>query len=357
MRRCLYLHVYRIDEGLGNACLLEFPDETCAVIDWGTQRQEPLDQVLAIAKKKKLHFIAATHAHADHTLGLPRLIRECKEHGVEVGRFVYPASTLHLENAYLTKARIAARECGIAMSSVGLDLFAPPGKQAPPYLVWASDYSWEVRVLSPALTQIGTSEIRALKGRGVPGNETSLVILFRFSAAPKIRGAGRVLLPGDSTPATLSLARQTGQDFPELTIDNQAMVVPHHGSQHNFPEWLKAHIHGIAVVSAPTDSYTHPSKEVLKQLSVWTGSSSSSRLFCTSYAKCCAQEFGPAAGADDRALLRSGGCFGDIVICIPESEPAYSERSTHDGQKRRKFGYCGNAQLSSASGHKPAQRQ
>ncbi|HEV2963337.1 MAG TPA: MBL fold metallo-hydrolase [Candidatus Angelobacter sp.] len=342
METSLYLHVYRVDEGLGNACLLEFPDETCAIVDWGTQRQDALERVLTIAKKEKLRFVAATHAHADHTLGLPKLLRECKKRGIQVGRFVYPASTLHRENAYLTEARIAAMECGIAMSSVSLDRFAPPGQQKPPYLAWAEDYSWEVRVLSPALTQIGTAEIKALKGRVVPGNETSLVVLFHFLAPSKIKGAGRVLLPGDATPPTLNLARQTGQDFPDLAIDNQAFVVPHHGSQYNFPEWLKTYIHGIAVVSAPTDSLTHPSKEVLEHLGTWTYSSPSSKLFCTSYAKCCAKKFGATASASDQFLVKPGSCFGDIVICVPKSSTAHFDQSSHSGHSRRQFGYCGN---------------
>jgi hypothetical protein len=43
---CLYLHVFRIDEGLGNACVLEFPDHSCGVLDWGTEQKQPLKKAL-----------------------------------------------------------------------------------------------------------------------------------------------------------------------------------------------------------------------------------------------------------------------------------------------------------------------
>jgi glyoxylase-like metal-dependent hydrolase (beta-lactamase superfamily II) len=75
----LTVHVFRVEEGLGNACLLQFPDETCGILDWGTQRTEPLDTALNIAGKAGIRFVAASHAHADHTLGLPKLLRECKK--------------------------------------------------------------------------------------------------------------------------------------------------------------------------------------------------------------------------------------------------------------------------------------
>lgn len=91
----LFLHVFRVEEGLENACLLEFPDKTCAIVDWGMQRQEPLEQALRIAQQGRVRFVAASHAHADHTLGLATLLRECKNRKIQVDRFIYPASPLH----------------------------------------------------------------------------------------------------------------------------------------------------------------------------------------------------------------------------------------------------------------------
>ena len=334
----LKVHVFRIQEGLGNACLLQFPDDTCGIVDWGTRRKEPMEAALKIAGSRGFRFVAASHAHADHSAGLAAFLRECAKRQIPVGRFLYPASTLNKENAYLTKARVAADECGIRMSSIGVDpLGAPPAEWKPPYLVWADDMSWEVRVLSPALTDIAVAELRALKKSGVPGNETSLVVLFRFVGQDTAAGMGRALLPGDATPATLDFARQTAARFPGLTLDNQMFLVPHHGSRHNLPAWLSNHTKGIAVVSSRTDSLQHPSQLALQSLRQWTGNSA---IFCTSYAKCCSKAFGKQALGAAKALVKPGSCFGDLVISVSRNQPAQFVSSTDAGDRRRQFGYC-----------------
>jgi len=337
----LIAHVFRVEEGLGNACLLQFPDDTCGILDWGTQRPEPLDSVLEIAKKKGFRFVAASHAHADHTLGLVMLLRECKKRKIRVEKFVYPASTLNKESAYLTKAREAADECGIPMFSIGVDTFlAPAGERKPPCVAWADDLSWDVRVLSPSLTNIASAEMRALKQSVVAGNETSLVVLFRFVAQKSSDGLGRALFPGDATSATLNFARQTAKEFAGLAIDNQMLLVPHHGSHDNLPSWLADHAHGIVAVSAPTNSPHHPSSDVLKQIVKWNPKGG--HLFCTSYAQCCVKTFGRRARAADRALVQPGSCFGNVVIRIPLSADAEFQQSSTSGEPRRKFGFCGN---------------
>ncbi len=339
----LYLHVFRVSEGRGNACLMELPDGTCGIVDWGTQREDALDAVLKLVAERRIRFVAASHAHADHTLGLAALLQTCYEQGIPVERFVYPASTLHRATAYLTKARLVAKECGIPMSSVAVDDFpGPESRPDPPYLAWARDPAWEVRLLSPSQTHVGSSEIRALSRDAVPGNETSLVILFRFSGEPTGSGMGQVLLPGDATPATLRFARQTTRHFPTLKLDNQAFVVPHHGSSSNLPHWLDDHLHGIVVVSAPTDSRHHPGAGILERLRRRTCGGGSFRLFCTSYAGACFEAFGELARGDQLRLVRPGRCFGDIAIRVPQSEPAGLARSSASGEARRPFGYCGN---------------
>jgi beta-lactamase superfamily II metal-dependent hydrolase len=336
----LVVHVFRVDEGLGNACLLQFPDRTCAILDWGTQQTRPLEAALRLAAKTRLRFVAASHAHADHVLGLPNLLRECSRRRIVVDRFVYPASTLNQETAYLTAARRMALERKIPMSSVGVDtLLAPPDQRRPPYLAWADDGSWEVRVLSPSLTKTAIAEMRALKQAVVAGNETSLVVLFRFVEQPDKEGSGRALFPGDATPATLSFARATGANAPGLEIDNQMFVVPHHGSSRNLPAWTRQHMHGIVVVSATTNSPHHPSETVLTQIAKWTGGE---QLVCTSYAQCCGRQFGQFASAPDQQWVQPGECFGDIVIRVPRCGPAAFVKSSAPGHHRRAFGFCGN---------------
>ncbi len=336
-----HLHVFRVSEGLGNACLIELPDGTFGIIDWGTQHQESLEAALGIIGNQKIRFVAASHAHADHTLGLPALLKECVARKIPVDRFVYPASTLHRENAHLTAARIAARDCKIDMSSIGVESFAgPSGWPEPPCLAWGEEAEWEVLVLSPSLTRIGLSEIQALEGGVVPGNETSLVVLFRFTGDPADSGLGQALLPGDATPATLGFARETTLRSGSLQLDNQAFVVPHHGSVHNLPPWFEDYLHGVVLVSARSDSPHHPSPDILKRLSQRTCAGATPRLFCTSYADACARKFG--ASAQQLSLIRPGSCFGDIQVRVPRSEAAIVVSASAAGELRRRYGYCGH---------------
>jgi hypothetical protein len=321
--------------------VLEFPDHSCGVLDWGTQAAEPLEKALQIAGRGRVRFVAATHAHSDHTLGLPGLLEESERRGIKIERFVYPASTLHGEQFHLTKARDTAEQLKIPSFAIGEDSFlAPPGERQPPCLTWAEDRSWDLRVLGPPLTAIARSEIKAMRKGIVPGNETSLVVLFRFLRAPLGDGVGRALLTGDATPAALAFARDTAKQHGYI-FENQAFLVPHHGSEHNFPAWLRDDIRGLAVISGSMTSPHHPSHKVLRQLATWT-CGSSPKLFCTAYGHCCSQAFGNRAGTHEGHLVQPGDCFGDIVARVPVTSPAEMVSSSAAGNLRRPFGYCGN---------------
>jgi beta-lactamase superfamily II metal-dependent hydrolase len=333
----LLLHVFRVEEGLGNAVLLELPDGSFGVVDWGTQRSKPLRRALRLMEGSRLQFVAATHAHADHTLGLEALMAACAEAGIAVERLVYPASTLNAPEAALTRARIYAKDRKIPMSSIEVDPFpGPRGPLEPPWLAFGP--GWEVRVLAPTKDRVATAELGALKLGRVAGNETSLVILFRFIDAGDGAGIGRALLPGDATPATLRSAAETSREFAGLGLDNQAFVVPHHGSSANLPAWIEPSLHGVVVVSAPTDSDHHPSAHVLERISQLRREPPAAHVFCTSYAGACAREYGAAAPA----LGRPGPCFEDVVVVVPRSAPAAVVSSSQDGASRRPYGYCGN---------------
>ena len=175
----------------------------------------------------------------------------------------------------------------------------------------------------------------------MPGNETSLVVLFRFLPPPVSRGIGQALLTGDATKATLSHALKTAQAH-QYEFANQAFLVPHHGSEHNLPAWLRPYICGIAVISGAENSPHHPSKATLQQLSRWTGASTP-RLYCTAYGIQCAKAFKRlATTAHGKTLVRPGDCFGDIVVKVPKDGEAFVESASADGEPRRQFGYCGN---------------
>jgi beta-lactamase superfamily II metal-dependent hydrolase len=333
------LHVFRVEEGLGNACLIQLPDRSWGVVDWGTQKEGPLERALDLIGKSRIRFVAASHAHSDHTLGIARFLSQCVKRNIKVEKFVYPATTLHKQAHHLTRAREIAFEHGIEMYSIAEDSFlGPPGKRQPPWLAYADDLSWEVRVLSPSLISVADAEITSLYRDGAPGNETSLVLLFRFPGSDGKQGFGSILLPGDATAATLRYARETSRRFPELSLDNQLFLVPHHGSRRNSPKWVDKYLHGIVVVSAPTDSSHHPSESLLKRFA--SRAHKSEQLFCTSYAHACRESFRHLSSQQNRDVVQPGACFGDIAIAVSPSEAAQSLGSSHDGSRRREFGHC-----------------
>src|SRR5256884_1727356 len=340
---CLKLHVFRVNEGLGSACALEFPDRSCGILDWGTEAEEPLEKVLELSRHR-LRFVAATHAHEDHTLGLGLLLRRCSALGIKPERFFYTAFTSGFNDRKISffEALRAVDELEIDSVPIGEDASeSPPGERQPRTLAWAEDGSWDIRVLGPPWTRISSSQINsAIKEEEVPGNETSLIVLFRFLPSTPVLGMGRALLTGDATPAGLAYARKTAQGH-GYNFENQLFLVPHHGSKRNFPLWLADYIRGLAVVSGSMESKHHPAPEVLGHLSDWT-CGSTPKLFCTAYGHSCSQAFGKDAPERQAHLGQPGSCFGDIVVRLPAASPATLERSSADGESRRPFGYCGH---------------
>lgn len=338
---CLRLHVFRVNEGLGNACVLQLPDGSCGVLDWGTKRTEPLEKALDLIRPR-LRFVAATHPHADHVGGMERLLLECSKRRIRVERFFYPATTLYDEARDFSKVLFTVERLKIESCQIGEDSFlAPPDERKPPCLAFGDDLSWDLRVLAPPITLTSHATIKGAMDEKVPGNETSLVVLFRFLRPHRSDGIGQALLTGDATRATLIHAVATAQAH-RYALENQAFLVPHHGSEHNLPEWLGHYVRGVAVISGPDNSQHHPSRTTLEMLSRWTYRSGSG-LYCTAYGVQCAKAFGHlATTADRRKLVLPGHCFGDIVVNVPEDGEAFVESSSADGSLRRPFGYCGN---------------
>src|SRR5437660_3176048 len=127
---CLKLHVFRVNEGLGSACALEFPDRSCGILDWGTEVEEPLEKVLELSRHR-LRFVAATHAHEDHTLGLGLLLRRCSALGIKPERFFYTAFTSGFNDRKISvfEALRAVDELEIDSVPIGEDASeSPPGE-------------------------------------------------------------------------------------------------------------------------------------------------------------------------------------------------------------------------------------
>lgn len=331
------LRVFRVEEGLGNACAFIFPDDSIGIVDWGTQNELAIQSLFNERQFTRVRFVAATHAHQDHTLGLVHIMRACQEQGLPIGKLVYPSSTLRKSGRdHLLNARLYAYENKISMYSVGA---IPQGDQVHPQLL-DSGNDWEIMVLAPPTYDVAAEEVRAHQQNRSPGNLTSLVLLYRSTDTGE--DLGRVLLPGDATLATLKFATAHCKIHPGCSLDNHVLVVPHHGSSNNWAPWLKQYIHGTVVISSPPRNPHHPAKKVLEDLAIHCHNGGNSELFCTSYSHHCDRQFIDARRAPfDHYILRHGACFGDITI---ELTPRGVSVINHDplGPLRRRFGFCGN---------------
>jgi beta-lactamase superfamily II metal-dependent hydrolase len=336
----VHVYVFRVWEGLGNAILLRFPDETCAIVDWGTEKDEPVEIALSIAKQGRVRVVAVTHDHADHTVGLVRLLETFVAAGVKIDQFVYPTSQLR-DLDELSKARVKARDLGIQIHPVHVRT-NPKGVWAPDSLDWEDGF-WELMVLAPLDTDAASNEVRSFQKGKPAGNPTSLVVLFAFDSASSSDspGQGKILLTGDATGRVLRTASEVASQS-GLTLDSQLLVIPHHGGVSVVPEWLEPNIHGIAVISARTNSPHHPKQATLQQLARRTCQGEEKKLYCTSYAQACRTEFAEQAQGSDVHLVGEGPCFGHLVIRVPRQGRASLEASSAAGEGRRRYGWCGN---------------
>jgi glyoxylase-like metal-dependent hydrolase (beta-lactamase superfamily II) len=342
-----HLWMYRVEEGLGNACALLFPDESGAVIDWGTEREEPLEhlmQLLLRAKEPRLRAVVATHPHSDHVLGLERLLVRAIECGIQIDRFVFPTSIDGPGRGHLRRARERAYRLRIPTSTVAVSTLpesAPAPVLALGHIPGLPDLSWKMRVIAPYDTNIGRNETRAEVQGITPDNPTSLVIQFAYVRKGEALDRGRAILPGDATPATLNWARRRAEEFPDLSLVNDALVIPHHGSRHNWVPWFKDTIKGFALISAPSGREKHPSPQVLKQLVHTCGTGESSRLFCASYAGACHTAYGTKATRQQGVPRRMDPCFQDVAVSLSPDAPPRTVSHDPQGPARRQFGHCG----------------
>ena len=326
------LWVFRVEEGLGNACLLGLPDGRFGVVDWGTSNPTTLGVALKIVGRARVAFVLATHPHEDHTLGMVQLLRGLLEQGSNVERFAFSSSTLR-EGATLTEARTFALDNLITQSPVFAAVEETPSgpRVNAPYLAFGDD--WEVRVLCPTADRVARADVAANKKGRSPGNETSAVVLFSFVGST---GRDRVLLPGDVTPRTLGTARQLEALERRLSLHNGLIVVPHHGSNRNLPKWFFSYLNGAVAVSAPSNSEHHPNRHVLRAIARHRPG----LLYCTCEALACRIARSRGRSRHVEARLAAQPCFGDLEFLIERGRPPDLVESSHDGERHRAGGIC-----------------
>jgi competence protein ComEC len=220
-----------LDVGQGDAVLVEVPDATGGVrmlMDGGPDATAAL-QGLRRLGVRRLDVVAISHAHHDHTGGLPAVLRE-----LEVGVLLLGPAPLDPASAALSAAetvRVAGQR-GVPIRS------ASAGQQF-------ALGSAQVRVLSPP----------ADGSLGDDLNENSLVLRV---ATPD----GTILLTGDAE----ILAQERLLRHPE-TLRADVLKVPHHGGNTSVERFFREVGAHTALIGVGADNdYGHPHPVVEEHL-------------------------------------------------------------------------------------------
>lgn len=220
------LELYALDVGQGDCLILRFPDGKIGLIDAGNSESKARLRIAPFLEwlgARRLDFVVATHADADHIGGLAYLVEN-----FEVGLFITgPDRADSIAYAELMRA-LGRKKIHVHQAHAGEKIRGARGV--------------EIEVLSPA---------------GAPdGNNASVVLLIDY-------GEIEILLTGDiERPAEKRiLARGAARDV-------DVLKVAHHGSATSTSEaFLDAFKPEIAIVSAGRNNrFGHPSPIVVGRL-------------------------------------------------------------------------------------------
>ena len=330
------IHVLQMEQH-GNAIALVFPDRTLGVIDWGIKRANVFSNFLDDQKIVGCRFVLATHSHADHTVGLPNVLQTLIAENMPPDNVVVPATgpmTLtRTDHIGWTKDFAERNKLNLWEAAIREITPYPPERPFP----IANSNDWEVDILAPSASKKVAHEVRAERKKINPGNPTSMVLLFRFKNHTGVEG--RAVFPGDATLEVLRFADEHASRYSEYGLDNDVIVAPHHGSKHNWPDFLFDRVKGSVIVSTGPKSPHHPSPDFLEPVSKHcSDGDGGSRLFCTSYNFQCRSKYGKDIAP--KPLVQPGPCFGDIRIELRTNGSRVSG-SDGRGEERRKYGYCG----------------
>lgn len=220
------------DVGQGDATLLRVGPRAAALIDAGPDPAK-LGECLDGLGVDAVPLVILTHLHADHVIGITEAVGRRRTSTVAVSGARTPASG---------RALVKRAAAGIGLTTVG------PGSS-----LRSGELSVQVLAVRATSGLPGSDE-----GESAAENDGSLVLRATV-------GGLRLLLPGDVEEDGQRNALASGAD---LTAD--VLLVPHHGSSRQLPEFLAASRASVAVFSAGVDNdYGHPSiktQRVVQQL-------------------------------------------------------------------------------------------
>ncbi len=214
------------DVGQGDALVLAAGPHTAVVVDTGPD-PAPIDACLSRLGVRRVPLVVLTHLHADHVEGLPGVLRGRPVGGIELGPLDEPA---------IERRRVlgwaAGRHVPVSKAVVG-----------------------EVRRAGGARWQVLAPE-RAFHGTTSDPNNSSLVLRLQAPGGPV------VLLTGDVEKDAQRSLLASGADLRAVVLK-----VPHHGSDHQDPDFLRAVGARVVMTSVGTGNpYGHPSPRTLGQL-------------------------------------------------------------------------------------------
>ena len=214
------------DVGQGDALVLNAGPHTGVVIDTGPDPRA-VDRCLRRLHVRRVPLVVLTHLHADHVEGLPGVLQGRSVAQIEVGPLDEPV----VEHTRVVRWASAAK-VPIVRAVVG-----------------------EVRTAGAARWQVLAPD-HAHHGTNSDPNNSSLVL--RLTAA----GGRTVLLTGD-------VEKEAQQALLDLGAPLRAAVlkVPHHGSDHQLPEFLAAVRPQITMTSVGVGNpFGHPSPATIGRL-------------------------------------------------------------------------------------------
>ena len=216
------------DVGQGTAVAVRVGARSAVVVDAGPDPAR-IDRCLRRIGVRDVPILILSHFHADHVLGVPGVLR-----GRSVGEVVVSPLPEPDAQAAAVERWSAAAGVGVHIARVG-------------EVRSVGDVT--LRLLGPTRLVAGDS----------PPNNASVVVLAEL---PGPTGDVRLLLPGDVEPPAQAVLEQA---LPGLRAD--VLVVPHHGSANQDPDWIASLGARLAVVPVGAgNDYGHPAPSLLALL-------------------------------------------------------------------------------------------